>query len=134
MSSQEVSFGVTRSRVLIAEDDQGLRETTNDILTGEGYEVLEAANGEEALAVLAGSSVDVLILDLAMPRLNGVEVLRQIDPPPPVVIVHSALALFHEDDLRREAGHKLFCVLHKPVPPAELLSAVSRAAQNAGDP
>lgn len=125
---------MTRSRVLIAEDDQGLRETTSDILTGEGYEVLEAADGEEALAVLAGSSVDVVILDLAMPRVNGVEVLRQIDAPPPVVIVHSALALFHEDDLRREAGHKLFGVLRKPVAPAELLSAVSRAAQNAGDP
>ena len=119
--------------MLIAEDNQALRETTSDILAGEGYEVVEAADGEAALAVLAGSSVDVLILDLAMPRLNGVEVLRQIDPPPPAVIVHSALALFHEDDLRREAGHKLFCVLRKPVAPGELISAVSRATDSNGD-
>ena len=116
--------------MLIAEDDEGVRETTTDILTGEGYEVLEAADGEAALAVLAGSSVDVLLLDLAMPRLNGVEVLRQIEAPPPAVIVHSALALFHEEDVRREAGQKLFCVLRKPVAPAELISAVARATQS----
>ena len=124
---------MTPGRVLIADDDRGLRETTSEILTAEGYEVVEAADGEEALVVLNGTSVDVLVLDLAMPGVDGVEVLRRINAPPPVVIVCSALALFDEGDLHRQAGHKLFRVLRKPVAPHELISAVSEATQDAAD-
>ena len=121
------------AKVLVAEDDRGLRETTSDILTGEGFDVVEAADGEAALAVLAGASVDVLVLDLAMPRVNGVEVLRRIEGPPPVVIVCSALVLFDEDELREQVGYKLFRVLRKPVRPEELISAVAQASDDAGD-
>lgn len=66
-------------RVLIADDDPWTRESLSFLLRDEGYEVLEAANGVEALDILHLSTDPLLvILDLVMPQLTGFEVLRHI--------------------------------------------------------
>ena len=116
-----------KRRVLVAEDDRGLRETTTDILTAEGYDVLGAPDGRAALDLLAGSDVDVLVLDLAMPRMSGVELLESINVPPPTVIICSALAYYDASEVREQVGSKVFRLLFKPVPPARLITAVAEA-------
>lgn len=113
--------------VLIVEDEPALRETLRVIFQFQGYETAEAGDGQIALDILGNRYVDVLILDLHLPRVDGVTLLQRIDPPPPMVIVHSAFEFFSPDEVGKGIGSKVFKMVRKPIPPPELLSAVSDA-------
>jgi DNA-binding response OmpR family regulator len=124
----EAATGRSSSRtVLIVEDEPALRETLRVIFQFQGYETVEAEDGEVARDILSDRYVDVLILDLHLPKLNGESLLKQIDPPPPMVIIHSAFEFFSPDEIRKGVGSKVFKVIRKPIPPPQLLSAVSEA-------
>jgi two-component system nitrogen regulation response regulator NtrX len=62
-------------RVLVVDDEKNIRETLKDVLQDEGYEVLCAENGREALDIMESSGVDVMLLDLWLPEIGGMEVL-----------------------------------------------------------
>jgi CheY-like chemotaxis protein len=64
--------------VLVVDDDAGIRETMLDILTLEGYTVEVASEGGEALQCYRRRRYDVVLLDIRMPGMNGVEVLRAL--------------------------------------------------------
>ena len=113
--------------VLIVEDEPAVRETLKVIFRLQGYETVEAEDGEVALQILSNRYVDVLILDLHLPKLNGVSLLQQIDPPPPMVIIHSAFEFYSPDEIGKGIGSKVFRMIRKPIPPPQLLSAVSAA-------
>jgi DNA-binding response OmpR family regulator len=113
--------------VLIVEDEPAVRETLKVIFGLQGYETVEAEDGEVALQILSNRYVDVLILDLHLPKLNGVSLLQQIDPPPPMVIIHSAFEFYSPDEIGKGIGSKVFRMIRKPIPPPQLLSAVSAA-------
>src|SRR5262245_23385349 len=84
-----------QGRILVADDERNIRRTLRMVLEGEGAEVLEAATGEEALAVLAEADppVHVLVMDVLMPQLTGLEVLERLagaqggKPPLPVILI-----------------------------------------------
>src|ERR1044071_7107415 len=65
-------------RVLIVEDDADIADVLRRSLRNEGYEVRTSADGIEALDVAAGFVPDLVVLDLGLPRLDGVEVCRQL--------------------------------------------------------
>ena len=113
--------------VLIVEDEPALRETLRVIFEFHGYKTLEAPDGEIALQILNDRYVDVLILDLHLPKLDGASLLQRIDSPPPMVIVHSAFEFFTPDEMSKGVGSKVFRMIRKPIPPPQLLSAVSEA-------
>jgi CheY-like chemotaxis protein len=111
-------------RVLVVDDELGMRETLVDILVYSGFEADSAANGEEALQRLTKESYDVIVMDVRMPGRDGVEVLRVIGSPPPPVILMTAYA----SDERLEEGAALaFAVVHKPFSPPDMIDLVSRA-------
>src|SRR3989442_2193856 len=62
--------------LLVADDDRGLRESLERTVTGEGYKVLLASDGNAALERLQGGGIDLVLTDLKMPGLTGIEVLR----------------------------------------------------------
>jgi len=64
-------------KILLADDDPDIRQSTADLLTLHGHAVTQARDGAEALELLARGPFDLLLLDLNMPRLNGLEVLVQ---------------------------------------------------------
>ena len=64
--------------VLIADDDRSMRQTMEAIVRNAGMFPITVASGEEALRTLQGSSVDVMLLDVQMPGMTGLEVLRQV--------------------------------------------------------
>ena len=64
--------------ILIVDDDEGVRQTMAEVLSIEGYEVVEAASGEEAIAAAMGTRIDSFLLDMEMPRMSGIEVCRAI--------------------------------------------------------
>src|SRR5438552_12340947 len=66
--------------ILVVDDERNIRRTLDLVLRGEGYEVLEAGSGEEALEVLANGArpVDLAILDLMLPKMSGLELLEKM--------------------------------------------------------
>lgn len=66
------------TRVLIAEDDAAVRSLLHLTLLGLGYDVIEAADGREALHAMEGWEPDLLILDEMMPRLSGTQFLKEL--------------------------------------------------------
>lgn len=113
------------TQVLVADDELGIRSTLADILRSEGYGVMEAADGEEALEVLRSHTVDVALLDVRMPRRDGIDVLRALDRPATVLVI-SAFDI--DPETRRVIGDKVYKFVRKPVPPGRLLQLVSEAA------
>lgn len=65
-------------RILVVEDDRGARRLTEDILLDAGYEPITASNGLEALDVMERKHIDLMILDVMMPGMDGFELLRQL--------------------------------------------------------
>ena len=78
------------SRLLVVDDERAIRDLLVQILSAEGHEVTTAADGAEAMELLGRQPFDLVITDLVMPGLNGVDVLRaakRIDPDCPVIII-----------------------------------------------
>jgi DNA-binding response OmpR family regulator len=105
--------GLPRSkRILVVDDDDAVRHGLNDILVTEGYEVITASNGIQALAALRRQPCDLALLDINMPLLNGwgtIGELRRLNRWLPIVII---TALPDQRTLAREAGVEL---MEKPL-------------------
>jgi len=119
-----------RAIVLVVDDDQAVRETTVAILREEGHVVVQAADGLRALALLTGCDIDVLLLDLGLPCLDGAAVLEALEEPPTVVVV-SGFDSFEEAEIRSRFGPMLFECLRKPVSPHRLITVMSAASERA---
>src|SRR5947209_4305898 len=83
---------MSAARILVVDDEEGNRRLLREILEPQGYEVREAADGDEALAAMAESAPDLVLLDLMMPRRDGYSVCREIKSDPrtrlvPVIIL-----------------------------------------------
>jgi CheY-like chemotaxis protein len=65
-------------RALVCDDDLPVRKMVRDLLEAEGVEVLEAADGQQALAVFFKEKLDLVVIDFLMPRIDGVQVIRDI--------------------------------------------------------
>jgi DNA-binding response OmpR family regulator len=119
-----------RAVVLVVEDNHALRETTVEILREEGHIVVQAADGLRALDLLRECDIDVLLLDLGLPSLDGLAVLQALEEPPTVVVV-SGFESVEEDEIRGQFGSVLFECLRKPVAPRQLIAVTSAAARHA---
>jgi CheY-like chemotaxis protein len=116
-------------RVLLVEDDDDNRELMAEVLVASGYEVVSAASGAEGLKTLSERSIDVVVTDVGMPGMGGLEVAKAakaIAPSVPVVIV---TGWAEREDIAAARGHEVDAVLIKPVDPDALASAVSDAAR-----
>jgi len=77
-------------KVLVADDDSGVRNALRKVLEEEGYEVVLAADGQQALNQFEGGSIDLLLLDIAMPVKNGWDTFEQIanqNPVLPIIVI-----------------------------------------------
>ena len=127
--------GTAKTRtVLIAEDDELLRATLHEIVGTEGYAVLEATNGDEALEIIRRQPIDVLIADLHMPGKDGVALVSEIDAVRPAVIIFSAFSLYSPEKVNEQIGSRVFRTLRKPSPPRDLLTAVAEAISSLDQP
>ena len=82
----------TPARILVADDNETNRDILATRLEANGYEVLHAGDGEEALAVTREHRPDLILLDIMMPKLDGIEVCRRIKadaalPFTPIILV-----------------------------------------------
>ena len=112
--------------ILVADDERDIREVLRLYLENAGYRVLEAGDGEEALAVLVDQHVDLCLLDIMMPRLDGYQVLKRLREASNIpVIVISAKGQDPEKILGLDLGADDYLV--KPFNPLE---AVVRVRSN----
>ena len=77
MTSPNPATRPAKERILVVDDEQNARVALRTMLSEEGYEVLEAADGEEALALLPGFGPSVVLADVRMPKLDGITLLRR---------------------------------------------------------
>lgn len=122
-------------KILIVDDDPDIRIAISSILRTRSYEVIEASDGEEALAKLREEKADLMLLDLLMPKMDGFGVLKalqndqeEVYPNIPILIISS----IREDASHRryelEAGHRLNVddYIEKPIEPFILLERMER--------
>jgi DNA-binding NtrC family response regulator len=118
--------------VLVIDDDQSLRETLADLFRGEGHDVLEAANGEEAIAILHTHPPDIALCDWKMSPLGGLDVLKSLQQEGwqqtiPVIVV-TAFGDAESTVQAMQAGAYDFLV--KPVDADAVVSTVNRALEH----
>jgi DNA-binding response OmpR family regulator len=104
-------------KLLVVDDDKDIVETLKNRLMREGYDVVVAFDGEEALAKVQQDNPDIVLLDLMMPKLNGFEVLEHIrenfkDKWRPVIIISAQNEL---DSIKKCYGLEADHYLTKPV-------------------
>ena len=117
-----------RSSLLVVDDEQRIADTLALILASKGYACRAAYDGDSALALCREQAPDLVISDVVMPRLNGIELALRIfrEFPACRVLLFSGQAA--TADLLEEAracGHE-FDLLAKPVHPEELLATIAR--------
>jgi DNA-binding NtrC family response regulator len=121
---------MTGRRIMIVDDDESLRRVTQVQLAQAGYQVVTAASGEDASAMLAQSPVDMVITDLQMPGMSGLDLLKQIRaeyPEMPVLMI-TAFGTVETAVGAMKAG--AYDYITKPVHPDELKLVISRALEH----
>jgi DNA-binding NtrC family response regulator len=121
---------LSQRRILVVDDDESLRRVTQVQLEQSGYEVAAAADGNEALAVLERFPADMVITDLKMPGMSGLDLLKRIraETPEIVVIMVTAFGTIENAVEAMRAG--AYDYITKPVQIEELRMTVSRALEH----
>ncbi|MBN1964035.1 MAG: response regulator [Anaerolineae bacterium] len=114
--------------ILLAEDDPTSLEIVRDILEAQGYRLRTARDGNAALALALDERPALVVADVMMPKISGLELIRQLkqhyeSAPPPVILI-SALGTLNDIERGREVGADDYII--KPFSP-EVLSAKVRA-------
>src|SRR5262245_66625722 len=101
--------------ILITDDDLSCRETLREIMEVEGYRTLLASSGEEAVDIVRDQGVHLVLLDMYMPRLTGLEtiqLMRQVNASMPCILVTGDV---NERLLRQACQVRAYSVIPKPV-------------------
>ncbi len=113
-------------RILIVEDHEDARRILRDMLETTDYELVEAENGEQALAEVARQRPDLILMDIQLPILDGYEATRRIKADPALrsipIIAVTSYALSGDEAKARAAGCDDF--IPKPYSPRQLLAKV----------
>ncbi|WP_404479997.1 response regulator [Novosphingobium sp. BL-52-GroH] len=111
-----------QTRILIVDDDEGIRSLIGEFLAKHGYETATAADPLEMRALLANEAFDLIVLDVMMPREDGLTALRALGADAPPVIMLSAVG----SDVDRIVGLEMGAddYLAKPCNPRELLARI----------
>ncbi len=123
----------TKTKILIADDEALIRQDIKEILTEAGYDVVaEAKDGYHALELAKITLPDLLLLDIKMPNINGLEAAEEIqialNKRMPTVI----LTAYNQPDLIQKAGEVgAYAFLTKPVKPQDLIASIETAKARA---
>jgi two-component system, cell cycle response regulator DivK len=113
-------------RILVVEDQEDNRQILRDLLTNAGFDMIEAENGEEAIASAQASRPDRIMRDIQLPILDGYEATRRIKADPDLksipIIVVTSYALSGDEDKARRAGCDDYVA--KPFSPRQLLAKI----------
>lgn len=120
--------------VMVVDDDAGFVETLADILRTKGYHVASAYSGEEAVAMVRANGFDVILMDVRMPGLSGVEALRAIKAVAPQMHVIMMTAFSNKQAMEDAEGLGALAVLPKPLDMGRVLILLERATATSKGP
>jgi DNA-binding response OmpR family regulator len=114
-------------RILIVDDDRTLRHVLATLLAGAGHAVEQAGDGPQALACIDAGGFDVVLLDIGLPGVNGLDLLAHArsKPSPPVVIMMTSDDT--SDTLLAAVRRQAFRYLRKPFAPADIVAVIDEA-------
>ena len=118
-------------RILVVEDEASLREGLVDLLTGDGHDVAAVADGAAAVERGLADAWDLVVLDLMLPRLPGIEVCRRLRAARPGMPILMLTARGSEDDKVRGLGEGADDYVTKPFSARELLARVRALGRRA---
>lgn len=101
-------------KILITDDEQEIRSTVKEIIMPFEATILEASNGEEALEIMKKDTISVAILDIMMPRMNGIELLRNIQQKYPETVCIMLTAYGAKEHIQQALQCHAFDFIEKP--------------------
>jgi CheY-like chemotaxis protein len=113
-----------KGRILLVDDNEEFLDSTRDVLEMEGYEVITATSGEQAVAIAATEAFDLILMDIKMPGMNGVESFIEMKKHNPRVAVIMATAYSVQDLISQALREGARAVLQKPLNLPKLLTII----------
>jgi DNA-binding NtrC family response regulator len=125
-SRTEVVLGESIKRILVVDDEENTRIGLSKLLSQEGFEVESAANGNDALDLLAQHKINLVISDINMPDMNGLAFLRELSRKFPSTSVIMITAYGGVESYLEAMNLGAYEYLHKPVRLEELRSVMKK--------
>lgn len=124
---------MSQKRILLVEDNEFNRKIVRDLLARQPYDLLEAYDGEAGVEAARRDQPDVIVMDIQLPKLSGLDATRAIRAEPttakiPIIVVTS-FALSGDDKKAMDAGASAY--LAKPYSPRQLLDTIRKMAGDA---
>ena len=116
--------------IMTVDDSASMRQMVSFTLKSAGYEVVEAVDGEDALAKLTGAPVRMVITDLNMPRMDGIALIRRLRAMPPYKFTPIVLLTTESQPEKKQQGKAAGATgwIVKPFTPEQLLAVVKKVA------
>jgi two-component system, chemotaxis family, chemotaxis protein CheY len=117
--------------IMIVDDSASMRQVIGIALRGAGYDLIEAADGNEALSKLDGTKINLIVTDINMPNMDGITFVKEVKQLPkykftPIIMLTTEVNQAKKD-AAKEAGAKAWVT--KPFQPKTLLEAISKFVQ-----
>lgn len=125
------------AKILIVEDDELLREVYSDTLIGEGYTIDTAQDGEEAYTKMSQGGWDLVLLDIIIPKMSGLDVAQKIKAAPPAIPNKSIVFLTNLDkgeEIKTALGLGQGYLIKSQITPGDLLREVKIYLEGATTP
>src|SRR5581483_1543373 len=125
-AEREGSDRSRKIRVIVIDDEPVIADTVVEILNGEGFEAMAVSTGASAVELAKDFDPDVVLSDVIMPGLNGIETgiqIRKVAPNCRVILFSGQAATVDLLEKAREQGHR-FDILAKPIRPEQLISVI----------
>jgi DNA-binding NtrC family response regulator len=116
-----------KTNILVVDDLKSMRLTLGGILEDEGYDVVLAENGYQAIEAAKQTSFDLIFMDIKMPGINGVQTFREIKKINPQAAVIMMTAYSVEDLVREALEEGAYAVVYKPFDVENILSIIDSA-------
>ena len=112
-----MAYTARAKKILLVDDEEGLAQLLSSMLQKDGYEVVTANDGQQALEKLITFEPDVIVSDVVMPKLDGIEMFKQIKANPKTANIPFIFISGFQDQQILERARKIgvFGILHKPV-------------------
>ncbi|MBW2163453.1 MAG: response regulator [Deltaproteobacteria bacterium] len=119
-----------KGQILLVDDNEEFLDSTRDVLDDEGYDVVTATSGEKGIDLAGARIFDVILMDIKMPGMNGVESFIEMKRRNPKVKVIMVTAYTVEDLMRQALDEGVFAVLSKPVDMDRLFHTIEDAKKD----
>jgi two-component system, chemotaxis family, chemotaxis protein CheY len=115
-------------KIMTVDDSASVRQMVGFALTQAGYAVTEASDGKDALAKLNGSGAEMIITDLNMPNMNGIDLIKAVRAEPKYKFIPIIMLTTESQDARKQEGKSAGATgwIVKPFKPEQLLAVVKK--------